>query len=115
MSEKSGPTQPLLLTDDELLASAFEAIGIKSFIVRDKSEALRVLREREAEAKMPDVVLMNESVAEMISDYRERILQRRIFKPIFAIIPDLKKPKGLRIRELRDLIEKSLGFKGLKI
>ncbi|RLG48536.1 MAG: hypothetical protein DRO00_00570 [Thermoproteota archaeon] len=113
MSETYEPSQPLLLTDDELLASAFEAIGIKSYIVRDKNEVLRILRREEDE--LPEIVFMNESVAEMISDYRERILQRRIFKPIFAVIPDLKKPRGLRLRELRDLIEKSLGFKGLKV
>ncbi len=113
MSETHETSQPLLLTNDELLASAFEAIGIKSLLVRERNEVLRILRE--GEAKLPDIVFMNESVAEMISDYRERVLQRRLFKPIFAIIPDLKKPRGLRLEELRNLIEKSLGFKGLKV
>ncbi|RLG41469.1 MAG: hypothetical protein DRO05_03875 [Thermoproteota archaeon] len=113
MSETHGPSQPLLLTNDEILAAAFEAIGIKSFIVKDKDEVLRILKEREAE--LPDIVFLNESVAEMISEHRERILQRRVFKPIFAVVPDLKKPRGLRLRELRELIEKSLGYKGLKV
>lgn len=114
MSKKAASTsEPMLVTDDEVLALAFEGIGIRAEVIKEKDRLMRFLREKEAE--LPDLVFMNESVAEASFDYRWRLLRRKVAKPIFAVVPDLKKPRGLRLPELKKLIERSLGYKGLKI
>jgi len=113
MSERGSiASSPIAVTDDEILALAFEMIGISSKVLKGRSALIKFFRENENE--LPHVVFVNERVAEEIRDYREDLLRRGKNRPIFAIVPDIEGSRGVRLKELSSLLARALGSEELR-
>lgn len=113
MSERGKiSSSPIAVTDDEILALGFEMIGISAKILKGRSTLIKFFRENESE--LPQVVFVNERVAEEIRDYREDLLRRGKVRPVFAIVPDMEGSRGIRLKELSSLLARALGTEELK-
>jgi len=113
LSEGRTEEIPLAVVDNEILALGFEMVGVKAVVLRGRRKLLEFFREQEK--SLPHVVFVNERVFEEIEPYRADMLRKGKIKPVFAVVPDLEKPRGVRLRQLRQLLLRALGTEEIKI
>ncbi|HDM92342.1 MAG TPA: hypothetical protein ENG69_02995 [Candidatus Korarchaeota archaeon] len=113
LSEGRTEEIPLAVVDNEILALGFEMVGVRARVIRGRKSLLEFFREHER--SLPHVVFVNERVFEEIESYRTDLLRKGKLKPVFAVVPDLEKPRGVRLRQLRELLLRALGTEELKI
>ncbi len=113
MDRDSGEGSPIALVDDDILALGFAMLGIEPHVIRGRKNLLKFLRDMGD--SVPHVIFVNERVYEEIEPYRREILRMGLVKPVFAVVPDLEGPRGVRFRELRELLIRALGSESLKV
>jgi len=90
-------------------ARAIELIGAECNVVSTQSEAERAFSE--AILKRYPIIIIDEDVSEMISEFKAKMLKDLREPPIIVVIPSFRKPKGLRLSQLYSLISKAVGVK----
>jgi vacuolar-type H+-ATPase subunit F/Vma7 len=94
---------------DKFLSTGFRLAGVEPFIA-GTAEASAKLDEvmRDEQYK---VIILPESLAEALRKRREEVAKKERVFPIFAIVPDFGESRGLREKELYQVVERAVGAK----
>jgi len=110
MSESSDSV--MAVVDDEIMAMAFEMVGIKAVVIKETRELFRFFRE---EQNLPSVIFINERVAEKIGPIRMDLINRGRIIPVFAVVPDMEGSRGVRLSELKSYLARAIGSAEVEI
>jgi len=90
-------------------AKIFELIGAKCSVVKNQREAETAFME--ALTVHPSIIMVDEEVSEMISEFKERLFKDLREPPVIVIMPSFAKSRGSRLSQLYDLIGRAVGVK----
>ncbi|MCD6509063.1 MAG: hypothetical protein J7L11_01540 [Thermoprotei archaeon] len=90
-------------------ARAFELVGARCVIATDQSEAEMAFME--AITMHPTIIVLDEDVAEMVSELQHKLFKDLKEPPMIAIIPSFTKARGTRLSQLYDMISRAVGVR----
>ncbi|MGB9630376.1 MAG: V-type ATP synthase subunit F [Candidatus Methanodesulfokora sp.] len=102
----------MAVVDDEIMAMAFEMVGIKAVVIKETRELFRFFKE---EQNLPPVIFINERVAEKIGPIRTDLISRGRITPVFAVVPDMEGSRGVRLNELKSYLARAIGSSEVEI
>lgn len=100
----------IVILADRYLSAGFRLAGVEYCQVKDAEEARARFSEllKDERYKM---IILPETLAEALREGRENLLKAGRIFPLLLVVPDLEGPRGLRERELHDLISRAVGAK----
>jgi vacuolar-type H+-ATPase subunit F/Vma7 len=98
------------IVGDRYLTVLFRLLGIETVGVEDPDSAVAKVKQL-VEAEDCKVLIITERVASRLKALMETLVKERKNYPVFLVIPDFEGVLGERMKELSQLVNRSVGVK----